>query len=69
MAEVPTPPEDVEKKLRKRKSIRIGGTVGAGTLLVTSAALYGVAAAKHGQLNSGAVDYDKLDNIKHSINI
>ncbi|MBT3220525.1 MAG: hypothetical protein HN348_15670 [Proteobacteria bacterium] len=30
LAEIPTPPEDEEKKLRKRKGIRIGGSVGAG---------------------------------------
>jgi hypothetical protein len=68
MAEVPTPPEDEEKKLRKRKSIRLGGSIGAGTMLVTAGALYGVASTKHAKLNDGAINYNDLDDTKHSIN-
>jgi hypothetical protein len=68
LAEIPEPPVDEEKTQRRRKSIRLGGTIGGGALVATSAALIGVATARRAQLKNGSIEYGELDDARHSIN-
>ena len=68
LAEIPDPPVDEEKARRRRKGIRLGGSIGAGTFVVTSLVMAGVASANLSRLKNGDVEYDRLDEAKHSIN-
>lgn len=66
--EIPELPIDETRVLRRRKTIRIGGSVAGGTLVLTSAALLGVASVQRGALKNGDIPYNKIGQVTNSVN-